>query len=538
MGTDLDTFKSNIELLANINPNNETVYFSDSNSLKTEKRSGLRNFFRWLIHIFSCTCIPRNHKLDKLALQIIRDANAYIDEKKLTEHKKERLRQAISNLNSIIQKNGGSKTSRANILATIKKIAAVELKLIKKDITHQETQNRAVEPNLPKTADTDFENLSENELIATAKKFVVKKIEDPQLDLNKLASLIEKKVPFNRDHNLIYDTFFPYFSNSYQCQLLFNQEYKSSFDEIEENVFGIVNFKFQEEHFETLAQIAEKEIIHEATLSKEFLEHKGDIFAALIPYFSPDLQARIQSKVIEFSITNKNLWKKIDQLPEKLLEKASHLAQKQEFPSGLENYGSPQKKAAFVNGRPAGEFHFAEFLKDVCSKENTKELRDVIATLNPDFFNKLDEPLEAKEWEFIFQTLSVCPTDTHTNEMIISAIEALFKFKLVEQDEAKYVMEDLRNLLAQNRELPIDKCAAPIFLLLALTTNKLEDKVYEELLKKTVSQFNANLMKTFKNFFVYLFKKTDNKLLFSDCINWLQKAGVSSALVEIWSAGL
>ena len=95
-----------IAFINKIDPTQSSLALDKSGALIEEKkRSGLRNFFSWVIHIITLTLVLRNKRLDEVTRHILEETK---DSNSLPDQEKVILAQAITKLQAIIRVNGGS----------------------------------------------------------------------------------------------------------------------------------------------------------------------------------------------------------------------------------------------------------------------------------------------------------------------------------------------------------------------------------------------------------------------------------------------
>jgi len=110
-----------IAFINKIDPTQSSLALDKSGALIEEKkRSGLRNFFSWVIHIITLTLVPRNKRLDEVTRHILEETK---DSNSLPDQEKVILAQAITKLQAIIRVNGGSEGKKVSaLLKTLSKV--------------------------------------------------------------------------------------------------------------------------------------------------------------------------------------------------------------------------------------------------------------------------------------------------------------------------------------------------------------------------------------------------------------------------------
>ena len=108
-----------------IDPKQSSLSLDRSGTLIEEKRrSGLRNFFSWVIHIITLTLVPRNKGLDEVTRHILNETK---DSCSLPDQDKLILAQAMTKLQAIIKENGGSEGKKVSaLLQTLSKVDNLE----------------------------------------------------------------------------------------------------------------------------------------------------------------------------------------------------------------------------------------------------------------------------------------------------------------------------------------------------------------------------------------------------------------------------
>lgn len=152
-----------LTFINNIDPTQSSVSLDRSGSLIEEKkRSGLRNFFSWVIHIITLTLVPRNKSLDEVTRHILeetKDSNSLPDQEKII------LAQAITKLQAIIRENGGSEGKKISaLLKTLNKVDNLEAV---KDLKNTPSPQGIPQPN-PST-DKRLQNFLNAEIERQAK---------------------------------------------------------------------------------------------------------------------------------------------------------------------------------------------------------------------------------------------------------------------------------------------------------------------------------------------------------------------------------
>lgn len=117
------SISSGIVKLATLDPNEKSITYNPDKSewIVIRKRSAFCNFFRWVIHMITCSHFVRNKDLDKISKEIFDQIQSSKQWKNKEE--KELTLKAIRHLQIIIQKNGGSQEKKiSQLLSTLEKI--------------------------------------------------------------------------------------------------------------------------------------------------------------------------------------------------------------------------------------------------------------------------------------------------------------------------------------------------------------------------------------------------------------------------------
>lgn len=116
---------TDISFLNNLNPAKNSIILQSDQLIKVEKRSCLRNFLSWFIHLI--TKKTRNPKLDEVSYRILNDAEELKNGNHVTKEERGLLKQAFTTLSEIIKNNGGSKSKDVlQLLQTIDKLNTLE----------------------------------------------------------------------------------------------------------------------------------------------------------------------------------------------------------------------------------------------------------------------------------------------------------------------------------------------------------------------------------------------------------------------------
>ena len=163
-----------------------------------KKRSCIRNFFSWFIHLITFTLVPRNASLDKAALHVLNIISQELQRPSgFTTIQKREVKNALKNLYTIAKSEGGKETHKIKqLLLSIDKIKVLEAvkKIESSPLMKNDPPVKKAEPERqdPPEIVQEVENNVQVPLIEEQQKVSVDKPKDTQLQ-NLLQDLIDKK---------------------------------------------------------------------------------------------------------------------------------------------------------------------------------------------------------------------------------------------------------------------------------------------------------------------------------------------------------
>ena len=177
-----------------IDPKRSSVSLDRSGTLVEEKkRSGLRNFFSWVIHIITLTLVPRNKGLDEVTRHILNETK---DSSSLPDQDKIILAQAMTKLQAIIKENGGSEGKKVSAL--LKTLSKVDNLDAVKDLKNTSSPHAIPQP-VP-SSDRRLQNFLNNEIKREARGA------DSQQALSELLLQLEGSVDLTQNQRYMLNT--------------------------------------------------------------------------------------------------------------------------------------------------------------------------------------------------------------------------------------------------------------------------------------------------------------------------------------------
>ena len=187
-----------IDFLNNIIPTKFGIALESNSLVFVKRRSCIRNFFSWFIHLITFTLVPRNASLDKAALHVLNIISQELKRPSgFTKSQKREIKNAIKNLYTIIKNEGGKETHKIKqLLISIDKIKVLDAvkKIESSPIMKNDPPVKKGEPERqdPPEVVQKVENNISAPTIEEQKKEPVDKPKDIKLQ-NLLQDLIDKK---------------------------------------------------------------------------------------------------------------------------------------------------------------------------------------------------------------------------------------------------------------------------------------------------------------------------------------------------------
>ncbi len=120
-----DMLIEDINFLKQLDPDIHSIGLNkQKNALeKVKKRSCVLNFFSWIIHLITCTGVPRNRELDKVTTRVLKEAS---EPQQITASEKKLLEKATHVLDEVIRKNAGNEQKLKKLFEVIENIKVLQ----------------------------------------------------------------------------------------------------------------------------------------------------------------------------------------------------------------------------------------------------------------------------------------------------------------------------------------------------------------------------------------------------------------------------